>query len=219
MDDDRRPPSSADRLRASGAAEARPLAKGVGGHGRSGSALALLRRSLARPGGCADVEAYAGRVVDRLDALARAQVAAEPTGRIGLQALIADQMLRFRIREGERLRLEGPDLWFRPWPGHVMALAIHELAINAIEHGALGGDGLLDVVWRLEGERLSLLWRETGGTPTDAPAATGFGMEMLGPVLREEFGAETGLDWSGSGLVCRIAFPWSSTIGSAANEG
>lgn len=219
MDDDRRPPSSADRLCASGAAEARPLAKEAGGHGRAGSALALLRRSLARPGGCADVEGYAGRVVDRLDALARAQAAAEQTGRIGLQALLADQMLRFRIREGERLRLEGPDLWFRPWPGHVMALAIHELAINAIEHGALGGDGLLDVVWRLEGERLSLLWRETGGTPTDAPAATGFGMEMLGPVLREEFGAETGLDWSGSGLVCRIALPWSPTIGSAANEG
>lgn len=168
---------------------------------------------MVRSAGQASLETYSARLVDRLDALMRSQAAANITGRVGLHALIADQLLRYRIREGERVRLEGPAIWFRPWSGQVMALAVHELACNAIEHGALGQDGGLDVSWGLDGSALSFTWRESGEVAPPRLSATGFGTEMLRAVLVEEFAATARCDPSASGFTWQISWRWTEQLG------
>ncbi len=110
--------------------------------------VSLLRVVIQRSADRAtDAANYGAHLVDRLDALARAQAAADEEGRIGLHALIADQLLRYRLGEGERISLSGPAIDLCPHAGQIFALAIHELAVNAIEHGELAGAGTLAVTW------------------------------------------------------------------------
>ena len=67
-----------------------------------------------------------------------------------------------------------------------VALLIHELATNALKHGALSDPaGRVAVTGTREGETLRLVWRETGGPPLAAlPQATGFGARMIEQTVR-----------------------------------
>ena len=63
--------------------------------------VSLLRVVIQRSADRAtDVANYGAHLVDRLDALARAQAAADAQVRIGLHALIAYQLVRYRLGEG-----------------------------------------------------------------------------------------------------------------------
>ena len=77
-------------------------------------------------------------------------------------------------RASSRLALEGPHLWLSPNRALSFALAIHELATNAVKYGALSNDeGRVEVCWRIveDGDTrgLELEWAERGG-PRCAPA-------------------------------------------------
>jgi two-component sensor histidine kinase len=94
-----------------------------------------------------------------------------------------------------------------------MALAIHELATNAVKHGALTVDqGHIDVRWlkeRRNGEEwLSLEWKESGmrGRPV-RQGREGFGTILLRHTLRYDLGAEVTRFYQPDGFRCEIAFP------------
>lgn len=180
--------------------------------------VSLLRVVIQRSADRAtDVANYGAHLVDRLDALARAQAAADDEGRIGLHALIADQLLRYRLGEGERISLSGPAIDLCPHAGQIFALAIHELAVNAIEHGELAEAGTLAVTWDVGAAGLFTLdWVEGGGSGAALPARSGFGTDMLMHMLGTAFGAKTRLDWHADGLSCHVAFAWSDRIGALA---
>ena len=61
-----------------------------------------------------------------------------------------------------------------------LALVLHELATNAVKHGALSTpEGRVRVGWKVEESdgirRLRLRWEERGGPRVEPPAARGFG--------------------------------------------
>jgi two-component sensor histidine kinase len=63
-------------------------------------------------------------------------------------------------------------------------LAFHELATNAVKHGALSvKDGRIDVCWKTEvsgaEKQVRIRWRETGVTIECDPERRGFGSEIL----------------------------------------
>lgn len=175
--------------------------------------LSMLRAIIRRSAETADsVEAYAAHLDGRLDAIARvlgALLRSVPEG-VALHTLIADALLAHLAREGDQVAITGPNLRLRPGAAEIMALAIHELTVNAVEHGALTiPHGRIAITWSVEppalGGRLTFVWIESGlETLAPEPARRGFGTEVLERSLRYELKAETELSFEPDGLRCTI---------------
>jgi two-component sensor histidine kinase len=84
---------------------------------------------------------------------------------------------------GNRVSIEGPDIHLGAMNAQGFALILHELATNAVKHGALGATGgTVRVNWsQLKGSPslITFSWRETGGPPAAPPKRAGFGSKLL----------------------------------------
>lgn len=168
-----------------------------------------------------DLESYVGHVEDRLDALVRAQAAADDHGSVGLYMLLGDELLQYGASEGGPATLSGPDVELQPRAGQVFALAIHELAVNAVEHGALGtSTGRLEILWDVAAGNseptLTFSWKERDAANLAEPSHRGFGTEVLTRTLPYELEAGTFLAFEPDGLRCTISFPLTERIGRVA---
>src|SRR5215469_7958054 len=173
-------------------------------------------RSIARRSAetSTSVDEYASHLDGRLNAFARTQamVTRDPEGGVDLEFLVVEEMLGYNAKEGEQLRVTGPPVRFQPKAAETFALAIHELATNAIKYGALSQpSGRVDVSWRVENGsdpiQLIFEWRERGGPRVEAPQRKGFGTELLEKTLAFELKGKTILSYNPSGLHCTIAIP------------
>jgi PAS domain S-box-containing protein len=94
-----------------------------------------------------------------------------------------------------------------------LAMVFHELATNAVQHGAFSTDvaGQIEITWRREpapqGERMRLRWLESGGPPVTIPTYKGFGSRLIERGLAQELDGEVCLAYEPSGLVCEIGMP------------
>ena len=112
---------------------------------------------------------------------------------------------------GERILCEGPPVSLAPKAAICLSLALHELATNAVKHGALSEErGTVNVSWALCGEDnagarvLTLDWSEQGG-PLVAPAPLpGFGMRLLKRSLPADLDGTVEIEPRPTGLYCRI---------------
>ena len=103
-------------------------------------------------------------------------------------------------------RWEGPDLFLTSRAASALSLALHELAVNAVKHGALSSDtGRVAVRWRATEEGgFNLEWTESGGPQTPGPAQKGFGMVLLEDVAARELEGEVQIDLRASGLRAKL---------------
>lgn len=101
---------------------------------------------------------------------------------------------------------EGPELFLTPRAANALALALHELASNAVKFGALSRDGgHVALHWALRPQGgFELTWRETGGPPVTAPAHTGFGSALLDQVTGRELNGDTQVDYGPAGISVRL---------------
>ncbi len=111
-----------------------------------------------------------------------------------------------------RFLFDGPDLMILPKTAISLALAIHELATNAVKHGALSQpEGRIAVHWQRVpssgGTRLSLHWEESGGPAVSIPSRRGFGTRMIERGLAAELGGTVTIDFRPAGLVCTVDAP------------
>lgn len=166
-----------------------------------------------------NVEDYAEHLDGRLNAFARTQsmITGDPERGVDLEYLVLEEMRGCNAREGEQLRVLGPPVRFQPKAAGTFALAIHELATNAIKYGALSRPtGRVDVSWRLDDSagRAELVfdWRERGGPRVELPQRKGFGTEQLENALAFELKGRTTLNYDPSGLRCTIAIPLSRRV-------
>lgn len=99
-------------------------------------------------------------------------------------------------------RWEGPEVFLTPRATNALALALHELATNAVKFGALStDDGQVDVRWRLDTEGgLVLEWAESGGPLPGSPTHEGFGATLLNKVTGRELGGEARLEFLATGV-------------------
>ena len=176
-----------------------------------GVVRSIARRSAETSG---SVEDYTSHLDGRLNAFARTQamVTRDPEGGVDLEYLVVEELLSYNAREGEQLRVSGPPVRFQPKAAETFALAIHELATNAIKYGALRQpSGRVDVSWRVDDAadptQLVFNWRERGGPRVEPPQRKGFGSELLEKTLAFELKGKTMLTYNGSGLHCTIAIP------------
>lgn len=172
-------------------------------------------------------QAFASATQARLAALADAQdyllspdtavfAPKAPASLLGLmRALLAPYQ---SAGAGHDIDIEGPDVLIGAKAAKLLGMVIHELATNALKHGALAGDaGTLRITTRLDGDSLALIWRETGGTPiagaaiagaaiAGAPTRRGFGTAMTDSAVRTSLGGTLERLWLPSGLVIKMRF-------------
>ena len=187
---------------------------------------ALARQTaLAEPDPTDFVRAFGGR----LDALSRAHAATVHAGdeNPDLDAVLRAQVVH--VAGGERVRLSGPPVALSPEAGQQIALAAHELATNALKHGALhGASGTVSISWRVAdpgpAARLVLDWRErfepgpdaafcgegAAAGPADGAglaAREGLGTALLTRVVPSQLGGRAVRHLSAEGLTWRLDVP------------
>jgi PAS domain S-box-containing protein len=111
-----------------------------------------------------------------------------------------------------QLTITGQDLQVSPKPAVVMALAFHELAINALKYGALSApDGHVDIRWSIDpDDQLLIEWAERGGPAVRPPERRGFGSRIVEMALPNELGGAVAVDYRAEGLRCSIRSPLAS---------
>jgi chemotaxis methyl-accepting protein methylase/two-component sensor histidine kinase len=183
-------------------------------------------RSIARrsANNSATVDEYAAHLDGRLSAFARTQamVTRDPAGGVDFEYLIVEELASYNANEGEQVRIAGPPIRLQPKSAEILALAIHELATNAIKYGALSeAAGQVEVLWRIKGteeQSLVLEWRESGGPIVQPPQRQGFGTEMLERTLSFELKAKTVLDFDAKGFRCSIVIPLTNRLALAPSK-
>ncbi len=124
----------------------------------------------------------------------------------------------------ERVSLTGPELLLPPKPSLSLALAVNELATNALKYGALSNEaGHVEVTWStsidVDGVRqLHWEWREIGGPEVKTPARRGFGSFLVSRVLAADFGGEVKVDYAPDGLTVVLNAPLPATSGAVATD-
>lgn len=173
----------------------------------------------------ADLADFRARFRDRLEALSRVQgllSRLEEHDRVTFDELIRTEL---DVMDGDATRatLSGPPgVRLRSSTVQTLAMAIHELATNAMKYGALGQpSGHLAVNWTFEpkgdGGRpwLHVDWRESGVVmpePGAPPAGTGQGRELIEKALPYQLGARTTYEFAPDGVRCTISIPVSQTL-------
>jgi PAS domain S-box-containing protein len=136
-----------------------------------------------------------------------------------LQALLDQELARYRHANADPVGINGDDVVLRPKAAQSLALALHELTANAGRYGALSTEqGRVDIAWRLAAAdevevALLLEWRERGGPPVTTPSSDGFGTLVLRRMLAHDLGATVDLEYAPGGVVCRIALPARQIVG------
>jgi PAS domain S-box-containing protein len=113
---------------------------------------------------------------------------------------------------GGRVTIAGDDRRLTPRMALSLALAVNELATNAIKYGALSvPEGRVEVTWSADagadGRELVWRWRETGGPAVSPPARRGFGSVLIERVLAADFGGTVALEFARSGLIAALRVP------------
>jgi len=103
-------------------------------------------------------------------------------------------------------RWEGPELFLTPRGANALALALHELATNALKFGALSAEsGRVEVRWtKLTDGGFELIWIETGGPSVVEPAHRGFGSTLLAQVTGRELNGTVKVDYRSGGVRVRL---------------
>src|SRR5262249_49519930 len=109
-----------------------------------------------------------------------------------------------------RTEIDGPDLMLSAKNAQNFSLALHELATNALKHGALSSEGgNVSIVWAIAsnggGSVLKFRWQERGG-----PAVLGPGQRGFGTLLLESTFKMINFDYAREGLTCEIQVPLGS---------
>lgn len=107
----------------------------------------------------------------------------------------------------ERVRIEGPSLILTSQVAQNFALAVHELATNAVKYGALSTmSGRVSITWTVAGhQRFTFRWQEEGGPPVKQPTQKGFGSTVLEKVMAEYFETPPMMEFAEAGVVYQLS--------------
>jgi PAS domain S-box-containing protein len=127
--------------------------------------------------------------------------------RAPIEDVIARAIVPFEDVVRRRFTLVGPGAALSSDVALALALALHELATNAIKYGALSNEkGRVTIAWSLgEGSdaKLRLSWRESDGPPVAPPTRTGFGTLLIERTLGGN-GKTARMEFAPTGLVCTL---------------
>lgn len=130
-----------------------------------------------------DVGSFQAKFGERIAALARTHnLMTRDRTDVKLRELLCVELQAYD--EPGRIRMHGRSVGIPSQVALFLAMAIHELASNAVEHGALAVEkGILQLFWTVQrtsrGRVLTLEWIEEGFTVPDRDMPSGFGTRLL----------------------------------------
>jgi len=181
------------------------LAREVDHRAKNALAVAQALVTLTR---AETIEGFAEAVRGRIAALGRAHSLLSQSHWSGapLEQLIQDEISPY-AKEGQ-LDLHGPAIICSASAVQSLSLLFHELATNAVKHGALGQEGgAVKIDWVLGADWLTVQWVEIGGPRVKRPEGEGFGSRLLRQVSGRQLNADIDFDWDPAGLRVEIKLP------------
>ncbi|NRP74258.1 Blue-light-activated histidine kinase [Ensifer psoraleae] len=148
------------------------------------SVNALANRSLHES---QSLDEFRDRFATRLGSLSRTQdlLMRAPEHDVRMAEVLRLELEAQGGHEGKNYQLDGPVVTLSRETTQAFAMAIHELATNAVKHGAWATpEGRLKVTWTAHrrkgnGTLISFRWRENGRDIDTAPARKGYGSQVL----------------------------------------
>jgi two-component system CheB/CheR fusion protein len=172
---------------------------------------ALATRMMKGP---TDFTQFADAFLGRLDGMARTHdlLTQGSWQGAGLRELLANMLRSYMSRDGNNIRMDGPDLMLEPRAATTLGMVFYELATNAAKYGALSTrGGQIDIQWRIgrmdDREAVSLSWVEHGGPAVKTDAQDGFGTAFVKRSIEYEISGHVELELRPSGIHCLIEFP------------
>jgi PAS domain S-box-containing protein len=155
-------------------------------------------------------EALEGRLI----ALARAHdvLTKESWEGAELKDIVGQAVAPYTSRGENRLHVSGPEVRLSPRMALALAMALQELATNAVKYGALANaTGEIRITWDVEPAlpkpRLRLRWEESGGPPVQTPTRRGFGSRLIERSLSQELNGIARIEFRPTGIVCTVDAP------------
>jgi PAS domain S-box-containing protein len=148
---------------------------------------AVLNASLRSSMGLADFrQVFTGRIASL--AKTHTLITDARTQTVSFEGLLRTELEAYLEPGRSRVSLQGPQVPLASELAVPVGMALHELTVNAIRHGALADpDGRLEVTWTVDespaGPVLRWTWDEHDGPPVALPSREGFGMELLNGLL------------------------------------
>lgn len=170
----------------------------------------IVTQALRRP---AEPAAIREAIESRIQALSRSHdlLTSGNWEGAGLHDLVDTALQPFEVVAGraERFTIRGDNVHLPPKPTLSLAIALHELATNAVKYGAFSNEaGTIAIDWAVapgpDGKRLVLRWAEHDGPPVTPPTHRGFGSWVIQRGLAHELGGRVTLDFPPAGVVCTI---------------
>ena len=126
------------------------------------------------------VDGIRTNITERLDALARSHdvLRGRDFDTASIRAVVQQAIAPFNT--AGRIHFFGPELQVSHQASSSLALALHELATNAVKYGALSNEsGRVRIEWDVEGDEFRFSWKETAGPPVVKPERSGFGTRLI----------------------------------------
>ncbi|MGB6537649.1 MAG: HWE histidine kinase domain-containing protein [Xanthobacteraceae bacterium] len=168
---------------------------------------------------CSGLDEFQSRFDGRLRGLAASNtlLASGDWRGSSLSTLIELQLAPFIDLPNPRIHIHGPNVDLTAEAAQAIGLALHELATNAVKHGALSvPEGGLAITWEADQARgaggLKLDWRERGGPLVTVPIRTGFGHMVMKAIIEQTVRGTVELDFAREGLHWSLQAPASIFI-------
>jgi two-component sensor histidine kinase len=123
-----------------------------------------------------------------------------------------------RMGQG-RIEVSGQELLLQPKQALAIALAVHELATNAVKYGSLSNAaGKVHVAWSTDVTAdvptFRFTWTETGGPAVVEPTQSekGFGSRLIERTLKNDFGGVVSITYNEDGVACELAAPLANIL-------
>ena len=164
-------------------------------------------------------EIFAEKFMRRIDALGRthALLSREQWGNVQLCDVARESLEHYFVEEKNRVFLKGPPVALDPKTAVALGIVFHELATNAIKHGALSNDkGNVEVKWGMNGDgAVALQWNESKGPAVRPPPGAGFGSRLIKLEMTHELQGEVELIYAAEGLKVVLGFPLMGAVDTA----
>jgi PAS domain S-box-containing protein len=120
-----------------------------------------------------------------------------------LRTMVESSLEAFQHEGRAAVKVAGPKLRVGPHAAMSVALAVHELATNAVKYGALSTPtGTVHVEWTVgPGDQFQFVWAEAGGPPVVRSDRRGFGSRLILQVLPRELRGTAEVEYPTSGVV------------------
>jgi two-component system CheB/CheR fusion protein len=173
-----------------------------------GNIFSLLRLSSRN---ATDVAVFVEAFSSRLKALERTQrvLMSREDSTVSLRALVEAELHAHGGDAMGSVTVEGLDFGIDSRTAQALGMVVHELATNALKHGALANSGRIHISWARvqDGANLLFRWRETGVPGGAKEIDGGFGSHLIRQVVPYVLGGSAQLEHTQDGLRCILELP------------